>query len=78
MDFNNEIYREIVSNLVHIDYKLSEFQNYITIQLGKKYKYSANIEKFLKEGIIKFKKVKKLPDFYFNVIKRRFKRRIIF
>ena len=79
LDFNNEIYREIVSNLIHIDYKLSELQNYITIQLGKKYKYSSNIEKFLKEGIIEFKKVNKKPnDLILLLLKKDIKEELYF
>ena len=58
LEHTNEIYREIVSNIAHIDNKLFELQEYIKIQLGKNYKYSANIEKFLQEGIISFKKEK--------------------
>ena len=58
-DEKNEIYKEILSNLDYVNTKISDFQEYISIQLGKKYKYSRNIEEFLKKGIIEFVKVKK-------------------
>ena len=58
---NNKTYKEISLNLSHIDSKLYQLQEYIKIQLGKKYKYTANIEKFLLEGIIEFKKVIRKP-----------------
>ena len=55
----NNPYKDLVSNIIHINDKLNDLQNYIKIQLGKKYKYSTNIESFMSKGIIKFKKVKK-------------------
>ena len=60
LDKKNLLYREIVSNIVHINTKLEVLQDYVKIQLGKKYKYSTNIEKFISKGIIKFKKMKKM------------------
>ena len=57
----NDTYKEIFLNLVHIESKLSQLQEYIKIQLGKKYRYTANIEKFLQEGIIEIKKVESQP-----------------
>ena len=61
LDKKNLLYKEIVSNIVHINSKLEILQDYIRIQLGKKYKFSTNIEKFLTKGIIKFKKMKRQP-----------------
>ena len=61
LDENNDTYKEILINLLHIDSKLYQLQEYIKIQLGKKYKYTANIEKFLSEGIIEFKKIISQP-----------------
>ena len=83
LDENNDTYKEILINLLHIDSKLYQLQEYIKIQLGKKYKYTANIEKFLSEGIIEFKKLirqpiddilhkdtkkEKNPEFYYEAI----------
>ena len=56
---NNNPFKEIISNINHIKDKLNILQNYIKIQLGKKFKYSTNIENFMSKGKIKFKKVKK-------------------
>ena len=64
LDNNNETsekFREIASNIAHIENKLSQLQDYIKLQLGRKYKYSANLEKFLEEGIIEFDKIKQKP-----------------
>ena len=59
LDKKNLLYKEIVSNIVHINSKLDVLQDYIKIQLGKKYKYSTNIEKFISQGKIKFQKMKR-------------------
>ena len=57
------IYKDIFSNLVHIKIKINFLQEFIKNQLGKKAKYSTNIEQFVTKGIIKFKKnKKKQPD----------------
>ena len=67
---NNNPYKEIISNINHINNKLNIFQNYIKIQLGKKYKYSTNIEKLISKGKIKIKKVKKdlnIKDYENNI-----------
>ena len=58
LDKKNLLYKEIVSNIVHINTKLVTLQDYIKIQLGKKYKYSTNIERFILNGIIQFRKMK--------------------
>ena len=55
----NVLYKDIVSNIVHINSKLDIFQDYIKIQLGKKFKFSTNIEKFISSGKIKFQKMKR-------------------
>ena len=55
----DSLYKGIVSNIVDINSKLDLLQDYIKIQLGKKSKHSTDIEKFIKKGIIQFKKVKK-------------------
>ena len=60
---NNELYKEIASNLDHVNTKISDFKEYIQIQYGKKYKYSSNIEKIMQEGIIEFEKVEKTFSF---------------
>ena len=52
----NKLYKEIISNLIHIDNKMFEFEDYIKVQLGKNVKNSNSINKFLKNGIIKFEK----------------------
>ena len=52
----NKLYKEIISNLIHIESKMFEFEEYIKVQFGKKIKNSSNIDKFLKNGIIKFEK----------------------
>ena len=59
LDKKRNLYKEIVSNIVHINAKMDLLQDYIKIQLGKKFKFSTNIEKFINSGIIKFKKMKK-------------------
>ena len=56
-------YKEIVSNINYIDNKYSELQDFIKTQLGKNYKYSADIEKFLGKGIIEISK-KQSTSFY--------------
>ena len=61
LDKKNLLYKEIVSNIVHINSKIDILQDYIKIQLGKKYKYSTNIEKFITNGKIKFVKMKRQP-----------------
>ena len=60
---NDQKYKEIVSNVIHVDNKYSELQDFIRIQLGKNYKYSADIEKFLEKGIIEISK-QKVFSFY--------------
>ena len=58
LDKKNEIYKEIASNIEHINNIISELKDFIKIQLGKHYKFSANIENFIQKGIIEFKKSK--------------------
>ena len=53
------LYKNIVSNIVHIKEKLHLLQDFVKIQLGKKYKYSTNLKNFIENGIIKFIKLKK-------------------
>jgi len=59
LDEKNEIYKDILYNLYYINIKISDFQEYIKFQYGEEYKYSCNIEEFLKKGIIEFVKIKK-------------------
>ena len=66
LDEKKEIYKEILSNLDHVNTKIADFKEYIQIQYGKQYKYSSNIEKFIQKGIIKFVKVEK--QFSFDVL----------
>ena len=61
----NKLYKEIISNLIHIDNKIFEFEEYIKVQLGKNVKNSNNIDKFLKNGIIKFEKKSNEEGFNF-------------
>jgi len=71
LDKKNLLYKEIVSNIEHINSKLVVLQDYIKIQLGKKYRYSTNIERFILNGIIKFQKAKKqfnLDSLLFNLL----------
>ena len=62
----NKLYKEIISNLIHIDNKMFEIEEYIKVQLGKNVKNSNNIDKFLKNGIIKFER--KSIEESFNLI----------
>ena len=64
----NKLYKEIISNLIHIDNKMFEIEEYIKVQLGKNVKNSNNIDKFLKNGIIKFEK--KSIEESFNLVFR--------
>ena len=59
----NYPYKDIVSNIAHIKEKLNLLQDFVKIQLGKKYKYSTNIKNFIENGIIKFVKMKKPKSF---------------
>ena len=56
LDRKNEIYKEIASNIEDINNKIDEIKEFMKIQLGKKYNYTANIESFIKNGIIEFRK----------------------
>ena len=60
-DKKNQLFKEIVSNIVHVNSKLDILQDYIRVQLGKTFKFSTNIEKFLNNGIIKIQKIKRPP-----------------
>ena len=59
----NHLYKDIVSNIAHIKEKLNLLQDFVKIQLGKKYKFSTNIKNFIENGIIKFIKMKKEKNF---------------
>ena len=48
----NHLYKDIISNIVHIHNKIDLLQDFIKIQLGKNYKFSTNIEYFMNSGII--------------------------
>ena len=61
----NNLYLEIISNIVHINIKLESLQEFIRIQLGKKFKFSTNLEQFMTQGIIRFEKVPKRSIFLY-------------
>ena len=68
----NYLYKDIVSNIVHIKENLNLLQDFVKIQLGKKYKYSTNIKNFIENGIIKFVKMKKektLESFFLELFR---------
>ena len=67
----NKLYKEIISNLIHIENKIFEFEEYIKVQLGKNVKNSNNIDKFLKNGtiIIEKKLIEEERFNYFHVHK---------
>ena len=59
------LYKDIVSNIAHVKEKLKILQDFVKIQLGKKYKYSTNIQNFIESGIIiidKFQREKNLEN----------------
>ena len=49
-----EMFKNIAPNFEHIYRKLDRLKEFIKLQLGKNYKYSANIENFINKGIVKF------------------------
>ena len=59
LENKKDIYKEIVSNIVHIKNNLELLQEYIKNQLRKKYRFSTDLEKFLTKGIIRFDKLLK-------------------
>ena len=61
---SKQLYKEIISNLNHIETKIDEFEQYITIQYGKNVKNSNNIDKFLQNGFIKFEKKNKEEEIF--------------
>ena len=68
LDIKNEIYKDIESNIEHINNKLFELKEFIKIQLGKNYSYTTNIEKFMLKGIIKFNKKEYERDNIFSFL----------
>ena len=46
------LFKDIVSNIAHVKEKFKILQDFVKIQLGKKYKYSTNIQNFIESGII--------------------------